>query len=100
MRAGELGGEKSKVICVLIEMSFPMVAGIVSELAEEEKPPEPVVLAGKLFSKSNLKAASGRIAILPISVGIDKSRAMRSDWAATVEKAIAERRKNREIIVK
>ena len=50
-----------------------MVAGMVTELAEEEKPAAPVVLAETSFTKSNLKAASGRTAILPISVGIDKS---------------------------
>lgn len=56
-----------------------MVAGIVSELAEEEKPPAPVVLAGTSFSKSNLKAVSGRRAILAISVGTSKSEAMSAD---------------------
>ena len=56
-----------------MEISFPMVAGMVSELAEVEKPAAPVVLAGRSFSKSNLKAASGRIAILAISVGSSKS---------------------------
>lgn len=84
----------------MIEISFPMVAGIVSELAEEEKPAAPVVLAATSFTKSNLKAASGRIAILEISVGRSKSCEMSSAWAATLEKAIAERMKNREIIVK
>jgi hypothetical protein len=60
----------------VIEISFPIVAGIVSELAEEEKPAAPVVLAGISFTKSNLKAASGRIAILEISVGRSKSSEM------------------------
>lgn len=58
---------------ILIEIPFPMVAGIVSELAEEEKPPAPVVLAGTSFAKSNLKAESGRRAILAMSVGTSKS---------------------------
>jgi len=60
----------------VIEISFPMVAGIVSELAEEEKPPAPTVLTPMSFIKSNLNAASGRIAILPISVEILKSWAI------------------------
>lgn len=95
-----MGLDKTRAICVLIEMSFPMVAGMVSELAEEEKPAAPVVLAATSFTKSNLKAASGRMAILEISVGRSKSCEMSSAWAATLEKAIAERIKNREIIVR
>lgn len=87
------------MISVLIEMSFPIVAGMVSELAEEEKPAAPVVLAGTSFSKSNLKAASGRRAILAISVGTSNSWAMRLAWAATLEKATAERMNSREIMV-
>jgi hypothetical protein len=45
----KLAGEfaRSKISAsILIESPLPMVAGMVSELAEEEKPPEPVVLAG------------------------------------------------------
>lgn len=66
----------------MIEISLPMVAGIVSEFAEEEKPAAPTVLAGTSFSKSNLNAESGRRAILAISVGTSKSWATRLAWAA------------------
>lgn len=84
---------------VLIERSLPIVAGMVSELAEVEKPPAPVVLAARSFTKSNLNAASGRRAILPISVGVVRSCSMRLSWAEVEEKAIAERMKSREIMV-
>jgi hypothetical protein len=56
-----------------------MVAGMVSEFAEEEKPPAPVVLAGILFTKSNLNASSERRAILETSVGEFNSCEM--SWA-------------------
>lgn len=100
MSVGRRDGRGVNKICALIEISFPMVAGIVSEFADEEKPAAPVVLAGTSFSKSNLNASSGRIAILEISVGRSKSLEMSSAWAATLEKAIAERMKSREIIAK
>src|ERR1700753_3898089 len=52
---------------VLIERPLPMAPGMVSEFAEAEKPPAPVVLAGISLTKSNLKSESWRRAILAIS---------------------------------
>lgn len=52
-----------------------MAPGMVSEFAEVEKPPAPVVLAGISLTKSNLKSESWRRAILAISVGTSNSDA-------------------------
>jgi len=89
------------MLSVLIETSFPMVAGMVMALAEELKPPEPTVFPAGVCTKSNLNASSGRRLSLARSVGASKSLAVRSEFAsaATVEKAMAERMKSPGIIV-
>lgn len=61
------------MIFVLIERSFPMVAGMVSAFAEVEKPPAPAVFATMSPRKSNLKALLERREILPIAVGVCSS---------------------------
>lgn len=78
-----------------------MVAGIVMELAEVLNPPTPAVFPRGVFTKSNLNAWSERMAILSTSVGTCKSFVLSwtSSCAVTVEKAIAERMRNGEIIV-
>ena len=98
----QLGRDSAQRLFVLIETSFPMVAGIVMALADALKPPEPSVFPAGGCTKSNLNASSGRRLSLARSVGASKRLAMSSvfPWAAAVEKAIAERMKSPDIIVK
>ena len=72
--------QRCRMFCALMEMSFPMVAGMVITLAEELKPPAPTVLAETgAFAKSNLYASSGRIPILMTGSAAFTSLEMRSD---------------------
>ena len=97
----QLGRHSAQTVLVLIETSFPMVAGIVRALADELKPPEPAVFPAGVCTKSNLNASSGRRLSLARSVGASKRLAMSSVFpsAAAVAKAIAERIKSPDIIV-
>ena len=98
----QLGRDSAQTLFILIETSFPMVAGIVTALAEELKPPAPAVFPAGGCAKSNLNASSGRRLSLARSVGASRRLAISSvfPWAATVEKAMAERMKSPEIIIK
>jgi len=97
----QLGRDSAQGDLVLIETSFPMVAGIVMALADELKPPEPSVFPAGVCTKSNLNASSVRRLSLARSVGASMRLAMSSvfPWAAAVEKASAERMKSPDIIV-
>ena len=70
--SAEQGGGGAKAH-VLIEISFPMVAGIVITSAEEPKPPAPTVSPARGgFKKLNLNTSSERRLILVVSVGASK----------------------------
>ena len=76
MSAGQRQGQRLRV---LIETSFPMVAGIVAALAVELNPPTPMIFPVGAFTKSNLNASSGRRLILSTSVGASNSFATSSE---------------------
>ena len=76
MDACQLGRDRGQGFRILIETSFPMVAGIVMALAEEVNPPAPTVSPAVGFAKSNLNAASERRLTLARLVGASNSFAM------------------------
>ena len=77
--AGQPGRGRAQRFRVLIETSFPMVAGMVMALAEELNPAAPAVFPAGGLTKSNLKASSGRRLILATSVGASMRFAMSSE---------------------
>ena len=97
----QLGRDSAQTALILIETSFPMVAGMVMALADALKPPEPAVFPAGGCAKSNLNASSGRRLSLARSVGASKRLVMSSvsPWAAAMENVMAERIKSLDIIV-
>ena len=79
MGAGQLGGERTGRFDALIEISFPMVAGIVKTLAEEMNPPSPTVCPDVALVKSYLKSPSERDASLSRDVSAVKSFSMSAE---------------------